>query len=42
MHTTVYKINNKDLLYNTANYIQYCINNYGKELKNRTCVYMYN
>ena len=25
MHTTTYKINNKDLLYSTGNYIQYLV-----------------
>ena len=32
MHTTIYKINNKDLLYSTGNYIQYLVITYnGKE-----------
>ena len=25
IHTTIYKINNKDLLYSTGNYIQYLV-----------------
>ena len=34
MHTTINKINNKDLLYSTGNYIQYLVINYnGKESK---------
>ena len=28
IQTTIYKINNKVLLYNTGNYIQYCVINY--------------
>ena len=32
MHTIVYKINNKDLLYSTGNYIQWLVATYhGKE-----------
>ena len=32
MHTTIYKVNSKDLLYSTGNYIQYLAINYnGKE-----------
>ena len=31
MDTTVYKINNKDLLYSTGNYIQYPVINYNEK-----------
>ena len=31
MHTTIYKINNKDLLYSTGNYIQYLVINYNEK-----------
>ena len=35
IHTTVYKINNKDLLCSTGNYIQYIVITYnGKESEN--------
>ena len=41
--TTIYKINNKDLLYSTGNYIQYLIVTYkGKESENiYTHIYIY-
>ena len=42
MHSTIYKINNKDVLYSTGNYIQYLIrtcNEKGSE-KEHTCVHM--
>ena len=45
MHTTIYKVNNKELLCNTGNYIQYLVINYnGIDLKenNRYIHKMYN
>ena len=39
---TMYKIDNKALLYSTGNYIQYpVINHNGKEYE-KECIYMYN
>ena len=41
IHTTIYKITNKDLLYSTGNYIQYFVITYkGKSLKKNMCIYM--
>ena len=42
IQTTIYKINNKDLLYSTGNYIQYlAINRNGKESeKEYICIYV--
>ena len=40
IHTTIYKINNKDLLYSTGNYTQYFVIIYmGKDSEN---IYIYN
>ena len=44
MHTTIYKINNKGLLYSTGNYIQYLVIIYnGKESEKEyiMCIYIY-
>ena len=43
MHTTIYKINNKDVLYSTIlNYIQYLIITYNeKDLKKNIYIYIY-
>ena len=44
IHTTIYKINNKDLLYSTWNYIRHLVITYnGKESeKEYTDIFMYN
>ena len=39
MYTTIYKINNKDLLYSTGNYIQYLIITYNGKNLEKECVY---
>ena len=36
MHTTTHKINNKDLLYSTGDYIQYLVTYNGKESEKNT------
>ena len=41
MHTTIYKIDNKDLLYSTGNSTQYAVITYmGKESK-KVWIYVY-
>ena len=41
IHTTIYKINNKDLLYSTGNYTQYfVITCMGKNLKKKIYIYV--
>ena len=41
IYITIYKINNKDLLYSTGNYIQYLAITYnGKKLKKNVYIYM--
>ena len=41
-HHYIYKINNKDLLYSTGNYIQYLVITYnGKEFEIYTYIYIY-
>ena len=42
MHTTIYKINNKDVLYRTGNYIQYFVITHkgGKNLKSNLYIYI--
>ena len=45
LQTTIYKINNKDLLYSTGDYIQYLVITYNgkdfaKEIYTYICMYM--
>ena len=42
IHTTVYKIDDQDLLYSTGNYIQYLVICNGKNLNDNLYIYMYN
>ena len=42
IQTTIYKIDNKVLVYNTGNYIQYLVINYnGKESEKNIYIYIY-
>ena len=45
IHTIIYKINNKDLLYSTGNYIQYLIITYNRKESEKEyihlCIYIY-
>ena len=41
VHTTIYKINNKDLLYSTGSYIQYLIITYNGKESEKEYIYSY-
>ena len=39
MHSTIYKIDNKDLLYSTGNYTQYFVIKYKGKESEKECIY---
>ena len=41
IHTIIYKISNKDLLYSTENYIQYLVTTYNGEESDKEYIYTY-
>jgi len=41
MHAVIYKINNKDVLYSTGNYIQYLIRTYNEKGSEKEHIYIH-